>query len=549
MNLKKIRLDINSILKTFCICILVLMVVALYPFLSVATQNTTPENQFVEINNTLKDFKRAEAYAQMKVLYEIKDLDKHSEIYLTNLSWMIKTEKMYKKFDEMVKHAIELYELTNSTDSYFYKTTAIDALAYYEYLNYNNTSATEKLAEMVRFPDGDKSYQYLQNIAFIEIDLKHYEKADVLFKEALKDPELEKPTGVYFSELMRIHVNLADNLYEMGKREASQVEMERALMALNPADYDLVVEVKMYLATYYYNSGAYTKAKQYLEEIYATYEKTSTIFQEILPLEAIKTIEGNLEYQNKNFKGAADIYYQLNKISTQNSFVEKNLAANQALNAFNNSQMNKNLSLLEQLSVEQAEKNKVQAKYLSMAYRTIILLAALILVTLLVSFNYKKQQKRMYQLSITDQLTQLYNRRKIVEEFEQIQSGTKYVALMDVDHFKDINDTFGHHVGDEVLKKIAATIKVSIRVQDQVGRYGGEEFLVIIDTDNLQIAAEVAERIRENIENITWEYEGLKTTISIGLVKATDVGDPLLIEADELLYESKAAGRNRLTYR
>lgn len=534
---------------TLIVSVSIIASIIFCPLLIMASSNDSPEESMIKIEKHLQAFKCGDAYEEMKALYGRQDLEKKSEIYLRNLVLMIKTEKMYNIFDEMVKHAIELYELTETTEISSYRIAAIDALAYFEYYNFNNSATAEKLGEILQYKNGEKTFQYLKNKAFMEIDEKDYSMAISLLQEALKDPALKDTINLYFSELSLIHYNIADILYEMEKKEEALVDLKSALNLLDPLDIDFTVLMKVYMARYYYSDGQYNETREYLEDVFRDYEKTSPLLKKILPLNNVRFIEGDLEYQNKNYKKAADIYYEITQNSDEKSLVEENIVANQAMMDFNNSQMDKQLSLLEQLAAEQMEKNMVQTKYLTVAYGFILLLIILVISAVFVISFFNKQRKKMYSLSITDQLTQLYNRRKIVEMFGQIEPGTKCVALIDVDDFKSINDNYGHLVGDEVLRSVAETIRKSLRIQDEVGRYGGEEFLIILDTEDTDLAIKIIERIRINIENIAWDYPNLKTTISVGLTKATEVGDPLLAKVDQLMYASKSAGRNRLTFR
>ena len=159
------------------------------------------------------------------------------------------------------------------------------------------------------------------------------------------------------------------------------------------------------------------------------------------------------------------------------------------------------------------------------------------------------QKNKFYHLSIIDQLTQTFNRTHILNLLENHTQATQCIALMDLDYFKEVNDTYGHIVGDEVLRKVSETIKRSLRPEDSIGRYGGEEFLLIINTDAIDVATTVAERIRSNIEKIEWIIPDLKITASIGLVMSQKSdSDLLLYEADRMLYKAKDSGRNRVMY-
>lgn len=156
-----------------------------------------------------------------------------------------------------------------------------------------------------------------------------------------------------------------------------------------------------------------------------------------------------------------------------------------------------------------------------------------------------------------DVLTKIFNRREALRKSEKIYNKVKkyydsyWVMMVDVDNFKKINDTYGHQVGDKVLASIAKVIKESIRECDIVGRYGGEEFIVIVKDDKNSYL-KIAERIRNNIENTAiniGENEIIKVTSSIGITKmdATDkTFQQIISEADKALYEAKNSGKNKV---
>ncbi len=155
--------------------------------------------------------------------------------------------------------------------------------------------------------------------------------------------------------------------------------------------------------------------------------------------------------------------------------------------------------------------------------------------------------------SIHDGLTGLYNHQYIIElleiEIKKVNKTRDDLCLMmlDIDHFKNVNDTYGHQVGDMVLNKVATIITDSIRETDYAGRYGGEEFMVILPSLNLKKAILVAERIRLKIQKFTYAIEGLKVTISIGLTNyRKEDAVSFISTADKLLYLAKENGRNRL---
>lgn len=167
---------------------------------------------------------------------------------------------------------------------------------------------------------------------------------------------------------------------------------------------------------------------------------------------------------------------------------------------------------------------------------------------------------RLYEMATTDMMTHLkihhFFHAALDEEFERAMHYNRPLALImaDLDHFKQVNDAFGHTAGDTVLMKVAQIIKDNIRLMDIAARYGGEEFAIILPKTDMTDALIVAERIRENIEREFFHHEDLeiKVSISIGLSvldhdRDTGKGD-LIERADRALYMSKNGGRNQVSF-
>lgn len=160
------------------------------------------------------------------------------------------------------------------------------------------------------------------------------------------------------------------------------------------------------------------------------------------------------------------------------------------------------------------------------------------------------------EMAIRDVLTGLYNRRHILEllDHEKNRSlrggGIFCLAMLDIDHFKDVNDTYGHKTGDEVLKAVATTIKTTMRNTEYCARYGGEEFLIVLTQTGINGAIIGTERVRANIEKIPFPDIGsdFKITVSIGLseYKMREDIDNVIARADKALYLAKNGGRNRV---
>lgn len=173
------------------------------------------------------------------------------------------------------------------------------------------------------------------------------------------------------------------------------------------------------------------------------------------------------------------------------------------------------------------------------------------------SLSRAQKLEELEKLALLDGLTALSNRRNLesglsalLQERERV--GTTFgVLFMDIDHFKSVNDTYGHDAGDLVLKTVAATISFISRPYDLFGRWGGEEFLGMVRNVDIGVLRKVGERFRVLIENtiIHLPERDISVTVSIGatLSEPGDTMDSLVKRADALMYRSKENGRNRIT--
>ncbi len=172
--------------------------------------------------------------------------------------------------------------------------------------------------------------------------------------------------------------------------------------------------------------------------------------------------------------------------------------------------------------------------------------------------HLKEQNRKLEELSNTDALTSLANRRALMDALEkEFQRSTRTgqnlsLIMADIDHFKQINDTYGHQQGDVVLKVVAGVVRNQLRDYDIAARFGGEEFAVILPATDLSGALLVAERIREAVDGIKLggSMNPLCLTISLGVSSRPGSEivsvDTLIREADDALYRAKHAGRNRV---
>lgn len=164
-----------------------------------------------------------------------------------------------------------------------------------------------------------------------------------------------------------------------------------------------------------------------------------------------------------------------------------------------------------------------------------------------------EQKNSLKLLSRTDGLTGLYNRRywqlRAAEEFERSrrQNHPASLIMLDLDHFKKINDQYGHTVGDEVLEALSYQLQINLRSIDILGRYGGEEFAVVLPETDARHARDIAERVRQAVAQDRFGEQELQCTVSLGIATMSPAMtgfDDWLNAADKALYDAKAAGRN-----
>jgi diguanylate cyclase (GGDEF)-like protein len=204
------------------------------------------------------------------------------------------------------------------------------------------------------------------------------------------------------------------------------------------------------------------------------------------------------------------------------------------------------------------QKNNMLILFLG-ASATLVLLSAICYFTINLIRKLVAARKKIEFLAITDGLTRLLNRRHVMErfeeEFERCQRFDEQLSciMFDLDHFKRVNDEHGHQSGDEVLRSVAAMVQENVRAYDIAGRFGGEEFIIVLPQADLESCLMFAERLRSQVEKAPIPVNDgtttLKVTISLGVAalrgEDSSVND-LIRRADEALYRAKKNGRNRV---
>lgn len=169
--------------------------------------------------------------------------------------------------------------------------------------------------------------------------------------------------------------------------------------------------------------------------------------------------------------------------------------------------------------------------------------------------QWRNREQEIKKISEKDGLTNVYNRRSISEKLLRLDKHdlSYAIVLLDLDHFKKINDNYGHDIGDRVLRRVASILAQNIRYKDMVGRFGGEEFILILNEDDLSVVKEVAERCRQQIEKTQVQVHNdlsINITASLGIAVGNqeDRHENIVRLADQALYLAKSSGRNQVRH-
>ena len=274
-----------------------------------------------------------------------------------------------------------------------------------------------------------------------------------------------------------------------------------------------------------------------------SFDETRVFFKDRETIEHLK--KKQLSYFEDLLSGNYDREYLLSRLSVGYVHVQLNIVPLWYIGAYNR--------YIEEIRsiVRSYGENEMET------IRSILKVIMLDIILTLESYHYTKYklQEELKRLVVTDDLTGIFNRRKLEEimQFEMERSSRLKkplsMLMIDIDHFKKVNDVYGHDVGDEVLASLAKLISKGLRKTDYFFRFGGEEFVIFLPDTSIAVAKKIAKRIITEVRNHSFDRAG-RITVSIGVAeyKKTDNKDSFLKRADEKLYEAKNAGRNRVRW-
>lgn len=459
-----------------------------------------------------------------------------------------------------------------------------EALTLLGYVHYYRGDMNEALVNLQRGYDlaqqsGSERVQRmtLEHIAHVYADTKvaQYDRAIDYYRQLLAQYEAVSDTAL-----------VADTLFNIGSTYERKEDFEsalawyrRALVAEEKlARVDEAAFVKRSIGATLGKLGRYAEALPVLDEALRVFlrdqhperemmvrqtrgivhRRAGNVSAAIVDLEATRSYfrqQKNVRYLEKSEEELALVYAAAGRwhdaydASTRSAALQRELAAK--LREEHSSR------LRVQFDAERKEqenrallRDKEAAARIDRLQRIILILgAAIIAVLAYLMFRLARERRRMREMAMTDELTRLPNRRHFFAVAEQT-GGPLSLLAFDIDHFKRVNDTWGHAAGDVVLQRVAHACRAALRPGDTIGRTGGEEFMVLLPATNEDAAVHVAERLRAAVEALDFaEIDAeMRVTISIGAAERTrdESFTRLAALADELLYRAKNAGRNRV---
>lgn len=503
---------------------------------------------FLTAHVALLEYEYARAYESLEAAY---DLTNNDSLKIEILYYLAKIDLMFYDYDSAAQKGLLLKEVAHNSDDLIGVIRADEILAL-TYLDTYDASEAEKYATEARNLSQSIGYEigewhYLNTLGSIELYNGNYLKAQEIYENASRYSEKYDLNTVFERTEIVNQMNVSKALY-MQNRQYQAIDFLKPLLNLIDEENDLL-KAKILYYMGHYGVGNHPISIPYLFEAKQTYESVSLSEEFPLFLNFIHEDLAYAYYISGEYRKAADLYYQMNKYYDSDDYYYSLRDSYENLGQYKYDEVSEKVALLEALSEAKSAELSTQRKLLFFVVGTVVLLV-LLSITSIVVYRYRKKTKAdLYMNSITDALTDVYNRSRIIEIFKSKLEGNNAVILLDVDNLKEINDEFGYTVGDEVLKRVADTLKHTVRGDDIVGRYGGGEFLIILDYASQKDCLMVAERIRLSVEKIKWEKEGLKSTCSVGVTRVYSKDpDEVLQYVDTLLNQAKDNGRNQVVY-
>lgn len=368
--------------------------------------------------------------------------------------------------------------------------------------------------------NADVKVYALLNLCELYLSMEDYQQAEIFSGQICSYKKFFLEEDYRDIEILKYNIDAQICIYKNELNQAKEyLEKSLSLQEIDSNEY------------YYEKDIPYNLAMGKLHEAEKKYDKAKSIYKEIL---SKAENEKNYYLYEKVIKRLSNIEEDVNL---------KNEYLNQLILLTEYEQDKRygdyTLNLLYRIEYE---------KKLSEEYSFKILVYEGLLIALILMIIFKKQIIKLVRRNSYDVLTDSYNRRVFNKVYNGLLKRKKKftLAIMDIDNFKKLNDTYGHQFGDKVLIDVCQLIKSKIDKNYKLYRYGGEEFIIIARKEKFEDVIEKLEYIRESIELMIWEYD-IKVTVSMG-VSSSECRKDVLEDADKKLYISKNTGKNKITY-
>jgi len=553
--------------------------------------------------NLIQEYRNIDPYKAIKygeeVLTNIEDIDNEIDKahFFNHLAWAYKNVNEFEKSMEYTERGMEC---AIAIDSPGLKALAFNTLGSIFWAENQYDKALEKFLSALKIQeaqndsasiactlnnigliffstgDTDNAIEYFsralsiwdkldnqRNAAIAKVNManmyglsEEYEKSIEYFLSSLKNSEEigdERLSGI-------ILTNIAISYYNLYNNEKAEEFFNKALtLTKKNDDKGNIIRAYIYLGSIFKDMGNYNLALEKENEALQIAEEINDFFQIKYIYEEIADIYA----QMNDFEKALHYHIRYKEINDSLFNIEKSEQITEMETKYETEKKEQQIVLLEKdNTIANMEITKQRSMLLYLTTGIILIVIFAIIVIRL--FNQKAKTAKalavangkLEELSRTDPLTKLWNRRHMHEminlEKTRVEREFKPFSfiLMDIDHFKNVNDTYGHECGDYVISTIAVILRSAVRKQDMVCRWGGEEFLLFLPETSLGGAAKIAETIRRKIEDYPFVYQSttLSITVTLGVSEYNQSVsvDACIKLADDALYTGKESGRNRV---
>ncbi|NRQ44092.1 GGDEF domain-containing protein [Rheinheimera sp. YQF-2] len=420
-----------------------------------------------------------------------------------------------------------------------------DALNYIEQAEQKFTSADEQFRHALIMHE--KAYSYAE--------LGQYEQALALFEQSmLVYQQLQEPLWQTYTKVNLVWIR--NLLQQYPQALALAIEAKAELATLNAPDLSTLESYKGLLAMY---QGEALHALNRTQEALQSFDESQQyLIKENNPryMLMLYAARAPAEAALGNYRQAYDLltrYIKLNKTQQKLAKEHQSNILRFQFDSARQQEWHNQLTAEKQMMQQHVSTLQLAQRW---QYAALSLIALLLLILFSFAISLKRRNHRLHRLAMTDELTNIANRRRIMMQAEQERvkaiDTTEPLSflILDLDHFKQVNDRFGHDVGDTVLQQMCMTVSAMLRQQDHFGRTGGEEFLIVLPDTGLEPALVIAERLRLAIAAISFADgpAALNITCSIGVseYQPDEALNVSLARADDALYKAKADGRNKV---